>query len=187
MGEMSIGETLEFVEGKKTGIGGSDAARKKTAKKGSKGMDPMMKKEKSLTPPERKKSIEEELGREKLKEYLDFLRNPNPWIEMESIANFVDMLQSVDWRESNVCPARQVQTIGSVEELSNQRPLERQEVPPVKRMFILAEAKSRACPARQAICRTILGIVLSRLLNLIRPLESKDGIIRKKVPYGRYV
>ncbi len=66
VGKMSIEEALEFVEGKKTGMGGSEAARKKTPKKVGNGSNPGMKKENSLTPPERKSSTEEELGREKL-------------------------------------------------------------------------------------------------------------------------
>ncbi len=61
MGKMSIEEALEFVEGKKTGMGGSEAARKKTPKKVGNGTNPGMKKENSLTPPERKSSTEEEL------------------------------------------------------------------------------------------------------------------------------
>ncbi len=181
LGEMSIEKILEFVEGKNTGMGGSEAGRKNTGKKGSKGTNPTMKMEISLSPPERKSSVEEELGREKkLREYLDFMRNPNPWIEMESIASFVDTLQSVDWGESNVCPTRQVQTIGSPEELVNQRPLERLEVPPEKRMFVLAEARDQMCPLRLSWCTTILRIILARLLDLITPLESYDRDLRNK-------
>ncbi len=48
LGEMSIAEKLEFIEGAKTEMGGSEATRKKAPTKDNKGTNPTMKKENSL-------------------------------------------------------------------------------------------------------------------------------------------
>ncbi len=48
LGERSVAETFEFIEGKKRGMGGSETSRKKTPTKDKEGTNPRMKKETSL-------------------------------------------------------------------------------------------------------------------------------------------